>query len=467
MSHKLEGMKRALVVVMALMASVLTAVPAHAAPCGWDDKTGWVARENAKPGAKQWDQGAPVRTSADFSRRVKVKRIEGWFGATSAQCGQNVALHLVGTQKNSDTTISIYRMGYYDGARARLVAVEKISGRLWKFEPNENTPPGQYLFRLDASHRKTSFVPLIIRNGKSRSAITFISSVLTWQAYNQWGGASLYKGPDAKRESKALSVTFNRPYDGDGAGQFRYMELPALSLAERAGYEINYITDIDLDSDPTTLRNTKSIVVGGHSEYWTARMRGAIDASVNTGINLVSLGGNTSYNKVTYDPKTRTMSEVIMWRDLSIKKSESLLLGSRFFASGVKSDYIVRSAVQWPFNSLKKGQKIAGVVGRDVGAPAVAGKSVGVEVLASSAPVGVKKLAAIATYYTRESGAGILNINTSGWVCAIDNKCPGGHVFAMKTRKQIAGVTGAIFEGLTRGPLGKWRPATIDIPAQL
>jgi len=27
-------------------------------------------------------------------------------------------------------------------------------------------------------------------------------------------------------------------------------------------------------------------------------------------------------------------------------------------------------------------------------------------------------------------------------------------------------VTGAIFEGLTRGPLGKWRPATIDIPAQ-
>jgi hypothetical protein len=92
---------------------------------------------------------------------------------------------------------------------------------------------------------------------------------------------------------------------------------------------------------------------------------------------------------------------------------------------------------------------------------------VGVEALAVSPPLGAEKIAAVATYYTRESGAGILNIGTNGWVCAIDNKCPWGHVFAIKTRRQIAAVTGAIFEGLTRGPLGKWRPATIDIPAQL
>ena len=91
----------------------------------------------------------------------------------------------------------------------------------------------------------------------------------------------------------------------------------------------------------------------------------------------------------------------------------------------------------------------------------------GVEILAASPPVGDKKISAVATYYTRESGAAILNIGTNGWVCAIDNQCPWGHVFASKTRKQIAAVTGAIFEGLTRGPVGKWRPATIDIPAQL
>jgi hypothetical protein len=358
-------------------------------------------------------------------------------------------------------------MGFYGGARARLVATEKTIGDLWKFKVSQNTPPGQYLFRLDAPRHKTSFVPLVIRDQKSKSAITFISSVFTWQAYNQWGGSSLYKGPDAKRESKALSVSFDRPYDGDGAGQFRYMEFPALYIAERAGHEINYITDIDLDSDPTALRSTKSIVVGGHSEYWTERMRGAIDTSVDRGINFVSLGGNTAYNKITYDPKTRTMSEIVMWRDPSVKKPESLLLGSQYFDLGVKSDYVVKSAAQWPFNVLKKGEKIIGVVGREVDAPPTSGKRVGVEVLAQSPPVGTQKIAAVATYYTRESGAGILNIGTNGWVCAIDNKCPWGHVFEIKTRRQISAVTGAIFEGLTRGPLGKWRPATIDIPAQL
>ena len=254
---------------------------------------------------------------ADINILPELKRIEGWFGTTSAQCGQNVALRIVGGSKEIETKISIYRMGYYGGARARLISVEKTTGNLWKFKVTQSTPPGQYLFRLDADRRKTSFVPLVIRDAKSKSAITFVSSVLTWQVYNKWGGSAL---------------TFDRPYDGDGAGQFRYMEFPALYLAERAGHEINYITDLDLDSDPTALRGTKSIVVGGRSEYWTERMRGAMNTSVDRGINLVSLGANTGYNRVTYDPKTRTLSDVIKWRDPTVRKAESQLLGSQFFA---------------------------------------------------------------------------------------------------------------------------------------
>ena len=127
-------MKRALLLITALVASLLPMAPAAAGTCDWDTDAGWVARENAKPGAKQWDLGAPVRRSADFSRRVEVKRVEGWFGATSAQCGQSVALHLIGASKDIETTISIYRMGYYGGARARLVGVEKIKDILWKFK---------------------------------------------------------------------------------------------------------------------------------------------------------------------------------------------------------------------------------------------------------------------------------------------------------------------------------------------
>jgi len=396
--------------------------PAVAGTCDWDTDMGWVARENLKPGSAKWDDGAPVRMGGDFSRRVELKRIEGWFGTTSAQCGQNVALRLVGGSKEIETKISIYRMGYYGGARARLIAVEKTFGNLWKFEVSQKTPPGQYLFRLDADRRKTSFVPLVIRDAKSKSAITFVSSVLTWQMNNKWGGSA---------------PTFNRPYDGDGAGQFRYTEFPALYLAERAGHEINYITDLDLDS-----------------------------TSVDRGINLVSLGANTGYNRVTYDLETRTVSNVIRWRDPTVRKSESHLLGSHFFAYGVKSNYTVKSGDQWPFSVLKEGEKIVGVVGPAVSSPVKKSRRVGVEILAQSSPVGDLKMPAIATYYTRPSGSGILNIGTSSWVCAIDNKCPGGNTFSITTKRQVAAVTGAIFEGITRGPLAKWRPATIDIPAQ-
>jgi hypothetical protein len=426
--------------------------PAVAGTCDWDTDTGWVARENQKPGSAKWDDGAPVRMGGDFSRRAELKRVEGWFGTTSAQCGQKVSLRIVSGSKEVETSISIYRMGYYNGARARLIAVEKTKDKLWKFTVTQNTPPGQYLFRLDANRHKTSFVPLVIRDSKSKSPITFVSSVLTWQMNNKWGGSA---------------PTFNRPYDGDGAGQFRYTEFPALYLAERAGHEINYITDLDLDSDPTALRGTKSIVVGGRSEYWTERMRGAMNTSVDRGINLVSLGANTGYNKVSYDPESRTMSEVIKWRDPTIRKSESQLLGSQFFAYGVKSNYTVKNAAQWPFSVLKTGERISGIVGPAVAAPIKNGKRVGVEILVQSTPVGDTKMPAIATYYTRSSGAGILNIGTSSWVCAIDNKCPGGNTFSITTRRQVAAVTGAIFEGVTRGPLAKWRPATIDIPAQL
>ena len=59
-------MKRALLFITAVVASLVPMATAEAGTCDWDTSAGWVARENAKPGAKQWDLGAPVRMSADF-----------------------------------------------------------------------------------------------------------------------------------------------------------------------------------------------------------------------------------------------------------------------------------------------------------------------------------------------------------------------------------------------------------------
>jgi len=230
---------------------VITAPPAQADGCS-SQTSGWVARENSKAGSKEWNVGAPFRLSADFSRRKSANRIEGFFNSTSIRCGGTATITLVGAAK---ATATVYRTGYYQGIGARQVGKFSIANG-WNFKASDQFLPGIYLIKLSAPKRLSTFVPITISSPNSKSDLTFISSVLTWQAYNQWGGSSLYKGPDGKRESRAEKVSFLRPYDGDGSGQFQYMEAPLLKSAEKLGLNINYATDIDLDKDASILRNT-------------------------------------------------------------------------------------------------------------------------------------------------------------------------------------------------------------------
>jgi hypothetical protein len=243
----------------------------------------------------------PCATALIFSRRIDIPRIEGYLSSSSATCGEKLTLTTVGSKK---FTASIYRMGYYNNSGARLVKTLKSPKSI---SIDSKTPPGQYLIKLSNRLRAATFVPFLVHD-VNQSDLTFISSVLTWQSYNQWGGYSLYKGPDGKRESMATSVTFNRPYDGDGSGQFRYMEQPLLTMMEKMGLDINYATDFEVDQNPEIFNTTKAIVVGGHSEYWTIQMRQRIEVAVAQGRHLLVFGGNTAYG-IT-EIKGREISDV-------------------------------------------------------------------------------------------------------------------------------------------------------------
>ena len=306
-----------LTLVCALVLGLLAPVAAPAQECSW--QAGWVKAENAKAGEKNWDSDVVMRFSADFSRRKEAKRVEGYFDQTSIGCGQSATLKIVGA-KSAD--VSLYRIGYYKGAGARLIQTIKSAK---KITATQSTPPGQYLVKLKSPGYRSSFVPLVI-TGQVPSNVTFVSSVLTWQAYNQWGGESLYKGADGQRETRATSVSLDRPYDGDGSGQFRYMEQPLVQLMEQLNLDINYLTDIDLDSAPEI--NSSSIVLGGHSEFWTQTMRDVIEREINQGTNLLVFGGNTAYAKTELEG--RIMKNRIPYRD--INQPESLFIGSQFFA---------------------------------------------------------------------------------------------------------------------------------------
>jgi hypothetical protein len=441
-------MRRFLVLVM--VAALLSPVSAKAADCRWDQSAGWVARENLKAGDMKWSAGVPLRFSADFSRRKDVPRIEGYLSSSSATCGEKLTLTTVGSKK---FTASIYRMGYYNNHGARLVKLLKSPTQI---SIDAKTPPGQYLIKLSNNLRAATFVPFLVY-GDAPSEATFISSVLTWQSYNQWGGQSLYKGADGARETAAKLVTFDRPYDGDGSGQFRYMEQPVVKMMEKIGIDINYVTDLEVHNNPAVFELTKSIVVGGHSEYWTFAMRDSIENAVGRGRNLVVFGGNTAY--AITEINERNISGRTPYRD--ILRPESTLLGSQYFALGIRKDLISNNL--WPFAGLGQDAVIKGIYGYEADtALGTIGPGVQVSARAAISPT-EKGYVAMSTYYTAPSGASVLNMGTNGWVCAINNRCPWGHTFEPDTQKQIQKVTAEVLKAVKTS---KWPVAQIDFPAR-
>jgi hypothetical protein len=436
--------------VAVLLSAHLWPITAAASDCSWDQSAGWVARENQKAGDMKWSDGAPLRFSADFSRRKNIPRIEGYLNASSATCGDKLTLTTVGSKK---FTASIYRMGYYNNTGARLVKFLKSPTHI---SIDAKTPPGQYLIKLSNNLRAATFVPLLVY-GDAPSDLTFISSVLTWQSYNQWGGSSLYKGPDGARESAATVVTFNRPYDGDGSGQFRYMEQPLVTLIEKLGMDTNYVTDFEVHRNPSVFSATKAIAVGGHSEYWTLKMRDSIESAVASGVNLLAFGGNTAY--AITEISDREIAGRKPYRE--VNRPESLLLGSQYFALAIKKDLVSNNA--WPFKTLGKDAVIKGLYGYEADT-ALGTIGPGVQVVARSAISPTEKgYVAMSTYYNAPSGASVLNMGTNAWVCAMKNRCPWGHSFDLVAQKQITTVTTEVLKAVKTG---KWPVAQIDFPSR-
>lgn len=503
--------------IWSIAASLLLLAPprAGAAACDWDTAAGWVSRENLKKGNPDWAAGIPLRYGGDFALRdqnggfdnwvesgLKGKRVEGWFESVSATCGQSVDLHLSANAAPVD--ISVYRLGFYGGARARLIAQYRTKKAIpaydpplissaprstvttkwpsnFQFQVTSETPPGQYVFRLEDGVGNPTFVPLMITNPENRYGLTFISSVMTWQAYNQWGGYSLYKGPNIKRTSRATVVSFERPYDGDGSGQLRYMELPLIRVAENLGLDLNYATDYELDANSPLIKNATTLILGGHHEYWTNNMRDNLEAAVERGTNLINFGGNAGYNRIRIESESRlamwrrTKSDpyatvqdkaTLPWRLTPIKRPESLLLGAQYIGLGASGNFKITRPGRWPFNAMSTPGELETVVGREVDSPLYS-PGPAVESLATAeVTVQRKRAIAMATYYTHKSGAGVLNISTNGWVCSMQSICPWRTKVPEATRENLKLVTEAILIDAAKGPLARIRPMIVDVKAR-
>ncbi|MCB9316491.1 MAG: DUF4082 domain-containing protein [Lewinellaceae bacterium] len=284
-----------------------------------------IVTENALTGnpAAEWD----ITGAGDLS-------IQGFATDLSVNKGTTVDFK-INVDGAVSYTIKIYRLGYYQGNGARLIAdlgsfagieqpdpVEDLATGLvdcgnWALSASwavpANAVSGLYIAKLTRSDNNgASHIAFVVRDDSGNSDLLFKTSDATWQAYNGYGGNSLYTGSvNGYPGGHAVKVSYNRPFltrdGGAGSGSSEdwlfNSEYPMIRWLERNGYDVSYATDIDMDRFPApyTTAEHKVLLSVGHDEYWSADERAKFEGSRNNGVHLAFLSGNEIYWKTRWE----------------------------------------------------------------------------------------------------------------------------------------------------------------------
>ena len=300
----------------ALVANVAWTFTTGTAGGGCTAPANAVVAENCLTGnpASEWDvSGAGDATLQGYATEISVNR------------GNTVTFKV-------DTTaaayrLDIYRMGYYGGQGARKVAGVLPSATLPQAQPAclrdaatglidcgnwgasaswavpASAVSGIYfakLVRLDTGG--SSHIVFIVRDDAGNSDLLFQTSDTTWQAYNTYGGNSLYTGSPAGR---AYKVSYNRPFTTrgvDGGQDWVFnAEYPMVRWLEANGYSVSYFTGVDGDRAGSLMLTHKAYLSVGHDEYWSAGQRANVEAARGAGVNLGFFSGNEVFWKTRWE----------------------------------------------------------------------------------------------------------------------------------------------------------------------
>ena len=147
---------------------------------------------------------------------------------------------------------------------------------------------GTYVYRNRRTAESTLF--FIVRPAKpaANTPILLQLSTNTYNAYNNWGGFSLY-GYHGQSQLQGNRVSFDRP----AVGIFKQWELPFIVWAEQNGYALDYAANSDLEFCPELLENYRLVLSVGHDEYWSAPMRNTLETFITNGGNAAFFSGNS------------------------------------------------------------------------------------------------------------------------------------------------------------------------------
>lgn len=254
-------------------------------------------------------------------------KIEGFAYPHSITQGEDVSIFVSTDDDTFD--IHIYREGaaqveYY--AEYNLPGVlQNVSSTAYKdgvdWSPAialnipDNWPSGVYTIAFDTPNSERTWGIFTVRSNNPgvNADILFQMTLTTWQAYNNWGGKSLYAINSTGGRSSVVS--FKRPFASDhyskGRGKFTSQELPFIRWLEQNNYKVEYSTSLDTHSLPDLHKNYKIFMTAGHDEYWSWEMRDNIESRISDNKKIAIFSGNSVWWQIRF---SNDMSQMICYK---------------------------------------------------------------------------------------------------------------------------------------------------------
>lgn len=390
--------------------------------CGWRTAPGREtpqAPDSGSPREHQVARPSPIaeenRHTGDTGWRLtmKNKSLAAYADKTSYRPGETAIIH-VGATRETSAGWELWRLGYYQGMGGRRLALggpvdvpaalppvldAKTGAVRAPWPPtfaiplDPLVPTGVYLVKVTMPEGQT-YATFVVREAKAEAPILVPLAVNTYQAYNAWGGTSLYTNRRSDWEPwHAYAASFTRPYAMDnGTGLLLLLDRDFLVFMEGQGYDMGYATDVDLDFDEVLTEGRRLIVFPGHSEYWTRGMRDHTEAALKRGTNLMFLGANDAYWQVRYEAGQGGMARSLMvgykefadldprggadgtllttqWRDPRVHRPENALMGIMYGAWVLTSSPLRiedPASFVWTGTGVRAGSLIPGAYGIEV-----------------------------------------------------------------------------------------------------
>ncbi len=502
-----------------------------------------IFNENQKLGTSAWQLDSGL---------ISTTNLVGFAGATSALPGDTVSLYISASHPTS-YDLNVYRLGWYYGLGGRLYlsatnlaaptqGTWSLTGGLagcsacvmdttthlldthwsmtYQLHIGTSWPTGVYLIKLASrslSPRAESYIPLVVRNAKNASTVLVVLPFNTYEAENAWGGFSMLgpagtTTPGAANPNRARQVSFNRPFSQSaGTGDLLNYDIHTVRWLERSGYDVDYVTDLDLAANPALVLTHKAVIIAGHSAYWTQSMRNALDIARGVRIGLAFLGGGDGYwqarlapdaagganrtlicykvstngatpaDQLSADPLYATQPALVTarWRDPAINRPENEVMGLMY---GFTIDSTGFYAPDWvvPLGklthieaqlSMVPGETVSnGLLGGPLDTIVPNGQTPHNLVILAQSPVldlSDQLQTAYTSYYLATSGSLVFDAGTSQWAFGLDEFTPPGADMSniLQGNASISGMTQVMLDSMV-GPAPAASQLAIPPPGQ-